>query len=82
MAAEAPMTAKKEAYSGPPLASDMSAGGERASSAGQDGGEDGPGTASERKESSQAAAKATRPVSGCALNTSTAEQNGGRSRVT
>lgn len=49
MAAEAPMTAKKEAYSGPLLASDMSAGGERASSAGQDGGEDGPGTASERK---------------------------------
>lgn len=39
MAAEAPMTAKKEAYSGPLLASDMSAGGERANSAsrGRDG---------------------------------------------
>lgn len=40
------MTAKKEAYSGPFLASDMSAGGERSSSAGRGGGEDGPGTAS------------------------------------
>lgn len=76
------MTAKKEAYSGPFLASDMSAGGERSSSAGRGGGEDGPGTASEQERSSQAAAKATRPVSRCALNTSTAEQNGGRGLVT
>lgn len=82
MAAEAPMTAKNEAYSGPLLDSDISAGGERASSAGrgggEGGGEDGPGANASRR----AAAKAIRPVSRCALNTSTAEQNGGRGRVT
>ena len=39
------MTAKKEAYSGPFLASDMSAGGEGASSADRGRGEVGPGAA-------------------------------------
>lgn len=78
------MTAKKAAYSGPLLASDMSAGGEGASSAGRGGDEAGPGAAGceVREASAEAAAKAIRPVSRCALNTSTAEQNGGRCRVT
>ena len=78
------MTAKKEAYSGPFLASDMSAGGEGASSADRGRGEVEPGAAGGglREASCPKAAKATRPVSRCALNTRTAGQNGGRGRVT
>ncbi|KAK2097324.1 hypothetical protein P7K49_022775 [Saguinus oedipus] len=74
MAAEAPMTAKNEAYSGLFLDSDMSAGGEGWRKRGR-------GRA-RANASRRAAGNAIRPVSRCALNTSTAEQNGGRGRVT
>ena len=68
MAAKVPVTVKKEVYLGPFLALDMPAGGERVSSGGQGGGEDGPGTASEWEVHGQVAMKVTRLVSRCTLN--------------
>lgn len=74
------MTAKNAAYSGLFLASDMSAGGQGASSADRGGARAARQAGAEA--GGQAAGKATRLVSRCALNTSTAEQNGGRGCVT
>lgn len=85
------MTAKKEAYSGPLLVSDMSAvGRERAQRA-----KAGATTGRTRQADCGLAGGGRRargelsdgcegdpPVSRCALNTRTAEQNGGRGRVT
>lgn len=56
------MTAKKEAYSGPPLVSDMSAGREGASSADRGGGEDEPGAWRREDRKQSGAAKAKSPA--------------------
>lgn len=86
MAAEAPMTAKKEAYSGPLLASDMSAVGrgraQRVEAGTRTGRAQQASSRQQARSERSEGCEGDRPVSRCALNTSTAEQNGGRCRVT
>lgn len=80
------MTAKKEAYSGPLLASDMSAVGrgraQRVEAGTRTGRAQQASSRRQARSERSEGCEGDRPVSRCALNTSTAEQNGGRCRVT